>query len=105
MQRIFFVLVIKYYSSAFFGGAFLCLVITMAKFGTTSMTRLYSCHQDLQIIFSEVVKERDCSILCGHRPEDEQRAAFSAGLSKLQFPDSKHNKVPSMAVDAAPYFS
>lgn len=77
----------------------------MPKYGSASKARLSSCHQDLQIIFSEVIKGVDCSILCGHRPEDEQQVAFEAGLSKLTFPDSKHNKVPSIAVDAAPYFS
>jgi len=68
------------------------------------MTRLYTCHQDLQIIFSEVIKGFDCSIFCGHRVELEQNKAFDSGLSKLKFPLSKHNKIPSMAVDAGPYF-
>lgn len=77
----------------------------MSKYSSASKQRLSTCHKDLQIIFNEVIKGYDCSILCGHRPEDEQQIAFEAGLSKLTFPDSKHNKVPSMAVDAGPYFS
>lgn len=33
----------------------------------------------------------------------EQNAAFRSGKSKLEYPKSKHNKAPSMAVDVAPY--
>lgn len=43
------------------------------------------------------------TVLCGYRGEKEQRAAFIAGKSKLLYPNSKHNSVPSRAVDIAPY--
>jgi len=76
----------------------------MPQYGSTSVTPLYTCHQDVQIIFSEVIKGYDCSIFCGHRIESEQKEAFDSGLSKLKFPLSKHNNTPSMAVDAGPYF-
>lgn len=33
----------------------------------------------------------------------EQTQAFIAGRSRLQWPNSKHNKTPSEAVDIAPY--
>jgi len=50
-----------------------------------------------------VVKRFDITVLCGHRGEAEQNAAYAAGNSKLKWPKSKHNKVPSEAVDIVPY--
>jgi peptidoglycan L-alanyl-D-glutamate endopeptidase CwlK len=73
-------------------------------FSKLSEQRLATCDERLQRIFNEVIKEYDCSILCGHRGEDEQNEAFSTGKSTKQWPDSKHNAEPSLAVDAAPYF-
>lgn len=45
----------------------------------------------------------DCSVLEGHRDEDRQDTLYSQGLSKVQYPNSKHNSSPSRAVDVAPY--
>jgi peptidoglycan LD-endopeptidase CwlK len=64
---------------------------------------LNSCHEDLQFIFIEVNKIIDTSIIEGHRDSTRQSEMFSKGLSKLKWPESKHNKIPSMAVDAMPY--
>ncbi len=77
----------------------------MPKFGQTSLSRLETCHSDLQAIFTEVIKTVDCSILCGYRKEKEQNDAFIAGLSQLEWPLSKHNTFPSQAIDAGPYFA
>lgn len=76
----------------------------MPSYSATSSLRLAECHRDLRMVFGKVIKYMDCSILCGHRKEPEQNQAFAAGLSQLQWPDSKHNQLPSMAVDAGPYF-
>jgi len=76
----------------------------MPKFGNASTTRLATCHIDLQLIFNEVCKTVNCSIFCGYRAKESQEKAFIAGLSQVQFPNSKHNNFPSMAVDAGPYF-
>ena len=76
----------------------------MPRFGETSSNRLETCHLDLQLIFGEVIQQFDCSILCGHRGKAEQQEAFDSGNSQVQYPNSKHNSLPSMAVDAAPYF-
>ena len=76
----------------------------MPKFGKTSTARLATCHPDLQLIFNEVGKTVDCSIFCGYRTKEAQEAAFDKGLSQIHFPNSKHNRFPSMAVDAGPYF-
>ena len=75
----------------------------MPSFGTRSTKRLDSCHEDLQLLFRAVVQRFDCTILQGHRGEEEQNAAFDGGNSKLRWPNGKHNRRPSIAVDVAPY--
>lgn len=75
----------------------------MYKFSKTSLERLSTCHVDLQKLFNEVIKHYDCTIVCGHRSKEEQNLAFKKGNSKLQYPKSKHNVYPSVAVDVAPY--
>lgn len=75
----------------------------MPKFGNTSISRLRECHPLLQRLFLEVVREYDCSILVGHRAKREQDHAFESKMSRLKWPNSKHNKVPSLAIDVAPY--
>jgi hypothetical protein len=50
---------------------------------------------------NRVVKRLDIVIVCGHRPEKEQNEAVANKKSKLKFPNSKHNKIPSEAVDVA----
>lgn len=75
----------------------------MPSFSARSRANLETCHEDLQRLFGEVIKHYDCTILCGHRGEEEQNEAFRQGRSQLQFPQSKHNSLPSIAVDVAPY--
>ena len=75
----------------------------MPKFSESSALRLAQCHNELQLLFNEVVKRFDCTIICGQRGEKDQNEAFRKGLSKLKFPDSLHNQTPSMAVDVVPY--
>ena len=76
----------------------------MPVFSKTSQDRLSSCHPILRDIFNEVIKNEDCTILVGQRNKQQQNEAFQNGLSKLKYPDSKHNLDPSEAVDAAPWF-
>ena len=75
----------------------------MPSFSRISLARLNTCHADLQILFAEVVKDYDCTIVDGHRGEDKQNQYFDEGKSEVRYPDSKHNCIPSEAVDAAPY--
>lgn len=75
----------------------------MSAFSELSLTRLRTCHPDLQKLFLHVVKKADCSIICGFRGKEEQDKAFAAGFSKVQWPNGKHNKLPSEAVDVCPY--
>ena len=75
----------------------------MPSFGSRSRRRLEEIHPDLQRILVAAIEEYDFTILCGHRGEAEQNAAFDAGNSKLRYPRSKHNQSPSLAVDIAPW--
>jgi len=75
----------------------------MFSFSNISKERLLSCHRDLQVLFDYVITHYDCSVICGHREEDAQNKAFKEGNSTLTFPKSKHNSIPSIAVDVAPY--
>lgn len=75
----------------------------MPAFSKISLERLQTAHVDLQVLFAEVIKGYDCSIVCGFRGEEEQDDAFLSGASTVKWPNSKHNSYPSMAVDAAPY--
>ena len=75
----------------------------MNKFSKRSLDNLQSCDYRLQWLFHKVLEEHDCSIICGHRGEEEQNKAFAEGKSKLKYPQGKHNKTPSLAVDVLPY--
>lgn len=73
------------------------------SFSGRSATNLSEAHPDLQRLFNEVLKIADCTILCGYRGEWAQNDAYRSGRSKVQWPNSKHNMKPSLAVDVAPY--
>lgn len=77
----------------------------MYKFGKGSQTKLESCHPDLQKLLNAVMAEQvmDFTVLCGQRSEEEQTKAFNKGSSTVNWPDSRHNKIPSLAFDIAPY--
>ena len=75
----------------------------MARFGKRSRNNLNTCDKRLQDLFNEVVKHFDCSVLVGYRGRNEQNTAYESGHSKVKWPNGKHNKKPSFAVDVAPY--
>jgi peptidoglycan L-alanyl-D-glutamate endopeptidase CwlK len=75
----------------------------MPEFSITSKNRLATCHPDLQRLFNAVIEEVDCSIIEGHREEERQNRFFLEGRSRVKWPNGKHNKVPSEAVDAGQY--
>jgi len=77
----------------------------MNHFSGTSKERLKACHSDLQILCNRLIKRYDFTVVCGHRGEDDQNKAFKEKKSTLQWPNSKHNTEPSLAVDLAPYES
>ena len=75
----------------------------MPKFSRASAQRLATCHKDLRSVCEQLIKTFDFSVTCGHRGKVDQDAAYKAGNSKVRFPNSAHNKLPSMAVDIVPY--
>lgn len=74
----------------------------MPTFSTVSAQRLLTCDHRLQRLFGALIKEIDCTVLCGTRDKDAQDAAFATGHSRLQWPHSAHNVIPSRAVDVMP---
>lgn len=76
----------------------------MPEFSLKSNDKLNTCHSLLQELFREVIKDDDCTIIEGHRGKARQNQLYQAGDSKVQWPDGKHNAMPSEAVDAGPYF-
>jgi len=75
----------------------------MPQFSKSSLEKLNTCEAKLQILFKHIVTNYDCTILVGHRTEEEQELAYSENRSKKHWPDSNHNKIPSRAVDVSPY--
>lgn len=75
----------------------------MPKFSKISLDRLHTCDERLQAICEEVIKHFDFTVVCGRRDKEDQDAAYNSGKSKLKWPESKHNRMPSLAVDIAPY--
>ena len=77
----------------------------MAKaFSKREEIRLLSCDIALQRIVRRVHLERmTLIVVCGHRGEAAQNAAFKDKASKLKWPHSRHNVFPSEAVDLAPF--
>lgn len=75
----------------------------MPKFGTRSRGNLNQCHPDLVSVAEVAIMDYDFSVIEGHRPKSEQDEAFKTGASKLKFPYSKHNTLPSFAMDIVPY--
>jgi peptidoglycan L-alanyl-D-glutamate endopeptidase CwlK len=74
----------------------------MPTFGKDSELKLQKLHPDLQKILIHLIKIYDFKILETYRNEEDQNKAFNEGKSKLKYPQSKHNKIPSLAVDIAP---
>ncbi|MBF0263563.1 MAG: M15 family peptidase [Magnetococcales bacterium] len=74
----------------------------MPKFSKTSLKNLSQCDHHLQILFGEVIKKIDCTVVCGHRGKTDQDAAYLSHRSQVRWPESKHNRTPSLAVDVVP---
>jgi len=73
------------------------------KYSIKSKTVRQSIHPELRKLFEEVLHYRDHALVSGYRSETEQAEMVLLGRSQLPWPFSKHNKIPSRAVDVAPY--
>ena len=76
---------------------------TTPKFSDFSIANLETCDERLRQIFHEVIKHVDCRVLEGHRDKERQNFMVAQRKSGLPWPKSKHNSVPSRAVDVVPY--
>ncbi|HIK62004.1 MAG TPA: M15 family peptidase [Planctomycetes bacterium] len=75
----------------------------MARFGSSSMTRIATCDARLQEVLHRAIEVVDFTVLCGHRGKIAQGRAFFTKKSKARWGQSKHNSTPSQAVDIAPW--
>lgn len=93
----------------------------MAAFGSTSLGRLETCHPKVISMaykvleyINEFTKDHpyygfDYTVVCGWRNEADQTSAYVARKSKVQWPNSRHNrynrqgKPAAVAIDIAPY--
>ena len=75
----------------------------MPDYSNSSKKKLAQCHPLLQQVFKRVLETIDHTIVCGSRSKIEQNKLFAEGKSQLQYPNGKHNALPSLAVDIAPY--
>lgn len=72
------------------------------KLDHNSANKLTVCDERLIKVFVEVRKIYDFKVICGYRGQKDQHDAFCCGNSKLDWPKSKHNSLPSLAVDVLP---
>jgi len=81
----------------------------MYKFGTKSKRLISTCHSDLQTIMNYAlsISDVDFGIAEGHRSIEKQKQYYREGKTTLDgvTNKSKHNYLPSMAVDIFPYFN
>ena len=93
----------------------------MYKFSKRSRDNLSTASENLQKLFNEVIKEIDCTVICGHRSPEEQFELYKKGRVNKDFKwivvdkskvvtnidgrakKSNHNYLPSRAVDVVPY--
>jgi len=77
------------------------------KFGEKSAKNMVLLSYDLQWLAREAlaVEIIDFSIICTHRNQEDQNRAFNEGRSRVRWPNGKHNKHPSQAMDCVPYIN
>lgn len=75
----------------------------MPQFSKKSEAKLSTVHYVLADLCQYVVTNYDITILVGHRTEADQTAAYESRKSSKRWPYSRHNTMPSMAVDVAPW--
>lgn len=73
------------------------------SFSKRSEAKLETCEQPLIELAYEMIKIVDFTVLCGFRDKEKQEEAFRLNHTTKRWPYSKHNKLPSPAMDLAPY--
>lgn len=74
----------------------------MYNFSDSSLQNLMEAHPLLVKLFLEVIKHADCTVTDGHRVKEKQNELYPK-FTKLRWPNSMHNKIPSLAVDVMPF--
>lgn len=81
----------------------------MNQLGTTSKSRLSTCHIDLIKIIEMAIaySDIDFGVAQGYRSDEEQHRAYLEGKSQIDgiTKKGKHNKKPSEAVDIYAYIN
>ena len=81
----------------------------MFKYGKASQKRLDTCDATMQLVLNKALAKgiMDITIVQGHRGKEEQNEYYYADpqKSRVKWPDGKHNRVPSDAIDAAPFIN
>lgn len=72
------------------------------RYTEKSKAELASCDPRLRRVMEAVLPHFDHTIVTGHRGQAAQDEAHRTGKSDKPWPTSKHNSLPSMAVDVAP---
>lgn len=75
----------------------------MPRWGRSSNKVIDTCDPRLRYILDEHIKTVDSSAVWGYRGEDDQNEMFRTNVSKVKYPNSKHNVKPSLAIDIVPY--
>lgn len=75
----------------------------MPKFSQHSRIMLGTVHPGLIRVANEAIKIVDFRVLSGYRGRVVQNDYYESGLSTKPYPESKHNRKPSEAIDVAPY--
>jgi peptidoglycan L-alanyl-D-glutamate endopeptidase CwlK len=71
----------------------------MNRWGGESHRQRAKCDTRLNQIGDVVLQIKDHAVIKGHRNQEDQHEAFVNGRSKLDWPDGKHNRLPSVAQD------
>lgn len=74
-------------------------------FGARSEGNLKNVHPLLVKITRRAlqISESDFTVICGHRDRAGQEQAQRDKTTKVAFPNSAHNQLPSCAIDVIPY--
>ena len=75
----------------------------MYKFGKKSKEKLDTVEDKLANLATAVLAHVDIGVLEGYRNKATQNEYYREGKSKLEYPLSKHNSYPSIAIDLGVY--
>ena len=75
----------------------------MPRFGKKSKSKLNTCHPDIHKVMDEAIKHYDFSVTYGFRSLEVQKMLYDSRPPLTKTLRGKHNEMPSLAIDIAPY--